>query len=138
MTDTNCNIDCSHRSKEAGTGLLEILFALVLVGIVSMAITRSMLLSHSTVKLVEVNYAASNLALSKVEELSAYDVADLDSSFSGTETGVAYAGLGITFTRVTTVTVNADDTRDIQVTVSSESPVVPTTAEFSTTFAVWE
>ena len=123
---------------QTGMSLMSVLVAMVILSVVSLALSKNTIASLHIIKLTEVNYAASNLAVSKVEELAARNPIDLDDSFDDTENAVTTADLDITFTRVTDVTVNADDTRIVHVTVTSNSSVVNTTADFETSLSVWE
>jgi len=134
---------CSFKNRiseeqEAGFGLMEILVAISLMALVSLGIAANTMAALRIVKKTEVNYLASNLALSKIEELAAYEAADLDATFDGHETSLAMSGTSITFSRTTTIIINADNSRTVTVVVASESPVVPTSVDFSTTYALWE
>ncbi len=106
--------------------------------IVSLGLAGNTIGAIRIVKKTTVNYAASNLALSKIEQFAALDPTDLDESMSGVENAVTVPGLGISFQRETTVVSNADDTKTVTVVVKSNSRAVPTKAEFRTTFAHWE
>lgn len=124
--------------RDEGVTLMEVLVAITLVAIMAAAGISNLMVALRTAKHTEVNYAANTLAISKVEELAAVDVSALDSSYNGTESSVSWNDLNITFTRVTTVTVNADSSRTLSVDVSSNSDSVPTSVNFTTTFALWE
>lgn len=122
-----------------GVTLIEILASLVLFGLLSMAIAGNLMVSIRTSKLTEINHAASSLATSKIEELASISVSNLDASYSGTELNVSWPGLGSTFSRVTTVAVNADDSRDVSVTVNSNLQGYTTSSvTLATRFALWE
>jgi len=123
---------------ERGMGLFEVLLALALISIGSLALAANTIGALQIAKKTTINHAASNLALSKIEELSAYDPKDIDGSFNSIENSIAVPGLNVTFKRTTVVAVNADNTRTVTVTVQSNSNAVKTGASFSTTFALWE
>jgi prepilin-type N-terminal cleavage/methylation domain-containing protein len=126
------------KSEEEGFALVEVLVSITILAIISLGVTKNLVAALRTAKFTELNHAASSLAISKVEELAAVDVNSLDSSYSGTESAVSWTGLNISFTRQTTVTVNADESRTVAVVVSSNNPRMTTSVDFSTTFANWE
>jgi|GEM_PF-2595180 len=123
---------------ESGLSLMEILVAIVLLGIMASAGISNLIVALRTAKYTEVNFAANSLAISKVEEISAIDVSALNASYNETEPDVPWSDLNLTFTRTTTISVNDDDSRTIDVSVVSNSPDVTTDVSFSTTLALWE
>lgn len=123
---------------EAGMTILSVLVAVVILAVVSLALSRNTMASLRIMRLTEINNAASNLAVSKIEELAARDASDIDSSLSEAETSVNYPGMNVTFSRTTTVVVNADNTRTINVEVRSNHEGLPTSVSFSTGLSVWE
>lgn len=129
----------SERQRaEEGFSLMEILIAILIIGVIGLGINMNAISSLQLVKYTELNYIASNLALSKIEELAAQDPVNLDSSDNSVESSVSSSATEITFQRTTTIVVNGDDSRTITVQVQSNSSAVPTQAQFSTTMAVWE
>ena len=125
-------------AAEQGMGIIELLIAVALIGLIAAGISSNTTMSLRISKYTELNYAASNLALSRIELLSAIEPADVDSDYNKTETGLTTNGVGIKFTRVTTVTVNSDDSRTINVVVSNSDYKIPVRVEYETTFSVWE
>ncbi|MCB0360286.1 MAG: type II secretion system protein, partial [Bdellovibrionales bacterium] len=101
---------------ERGTTLIEVLVSLLIIAIMSLGVMKNSVVAMRASKLTELNHAASSLAISKIEELAAIDTQNLDATFSATETDVAWGGVETTFTRVTSVVVNANDSRDVSVT----------------------
>ena len=124
--------------NEGGFGLMEVLVAVVLLGIVCLAIASNVITGLRFHKHAEIDLLAKNLAVSKVEELSGIVLDDLDDSYDGTEANLLVTGHAIAFTRVTDVTIEADGARFIEITVSSDSPYLPTPVNYSTRFATWE
>lgn len=118
--------------------LLEIILSFTLLGIASTGVAYSLMTSLRVEKITEVHLAASSLCAAKIEELSAVDIENLDTSFNETNATVTLPSLNIPFERTTTVTVNADQSRTIRVTVRSTKSNVPATADFETRFALWE
>jgi Tfp pilus assembly protein PilV len=137
MTLGSIKLETARLDGDAGMGLLEILVAIFLIGIISLGIAANTISSTQIVKKTEINYAASNLALSKVELLAAMDTTSLTAANGSTENNLTVPGTQLTFRRVTVVTVNADGSRTIEVTVTSNSTAVPTTSHFKTTLALW-
>ncbi|MCB0320753.1 MAG: hypothetical protein KDD60_07475, partial [Bdellovibrionales bacterium] len=97
--------------QEEGITLVEVLVSIVLIVIMAIAGISNLVVALRTSKLTEVNHAATSLAISKVEQLASIDVLDLDAGDGGTENSVTWSDFTFTFTRVTTVTVNADNSR---------------------------
>lgn len=127
-----------QHEDEGGFTILSVLVAVVLLAVVSLALSRNTMSSLRIMRLTEVNNAASNLAVSKIEEIAANDAANIDASLSDVENPLAYPGMSVTFTRTTNVVVNADNTRTISVQVASNHSALPTTVNFSTALSVWE
>jgi len=127
-----------QRNGESGFSLIEIMMSILILAVISLAVSSNLIAALRTAKFTQVNHAASSLAISKVEELAAIDTLNLDASYNATETSVAWPDFNINFTRTVVVTVNADESRTIDVTVVSNADKVPTTVEFTTTFAMWE
>ena len=138
MTNLRIHRRAGEADGQEGITLMEVLVAIVLLGLMAGAAISNLIVALKTAQLTEVNFAANSLAISKVEELAAIDVDILDSSYNSTESSVSWGDLNISFTRTTTVTVNADSSRTINVEVSSVGSNVPTTVDFTTTFALWE
>ncbi|MDD2942497.1 MAG: prepilin-type N-terminal cleavage/methylation domain-containing protein [bacterium] len=127
------------QAKESGFSLVEVMASFLVIAVISMAIMKNTVTALSSAKLAEVNHAASSLAISKMEELSSVDTRVLDASYNGVELAVAWPDLnGITFERSTTVTVAADESRKVEVIVTSNSAKLPTSVMFDTTFVPWE
>lgn len=124
--------------SEAGIAIMEVIIAMVLITIVGVSMSFGVVTSLVAMKKVEMNNAASGLAISKIEELAAVEVSHLDSTYSEAESAVLVDGIDISFTRVTNVQVNADNSRTVAVTVSSNSTTVPTEVAMSSRFALWE
>lgn len=129
----------SKGPSELGFSLIEVLAAMLIISVISIGVHTSTVGALYTAKKTEINHAATSLVISKVEELSAIETKDLTAADGGTESNVAWpAYTNLDFTRVTTIVVNADQSRTVTVSVSSNSTYIPTTVEFTTTFAVWE
>lgn len=129
---------CVRNHNEAAMTLIEVLVALTVVSIIAIGINLSAISSLRIAKKTEVNYMASNLALSKVEDLAAVDPSELDDTYDTTETGLGVTGMDFTFRRVTDITVNGDDSRTVTVLVTSENSAIPTQSDFTTRFSLWE
>lgn len=132
------NIAFPTKTNEEGFSIIEVVVSIMIIASMSLGILSNILMALHSDKLVEVNQAAYNLALSKVEQFAAIKPSQLDASDDQSETGVAVSGMNITFARSAQVTVNADNSRTIQVDVSSERSNLATSVSYTTTFAVWE
>lgn len=126
------------QNSEAGSTLIELLVAILIIGLLGMASVQNQVMALQAAKLTEANHAASSIVISRIEELAAVRTTDVDSSFNETDTPVTWNSLNFTFLRSTTVTVNADGSRDITVTANSDNEHTPTEVEFETTFAPWD
>ena len=118
--------------------MIEVLVALLLIGLISLGIAANAIGSFHILKKTEENYAASNLALSKIEQLSAIPVNELSADDNSVEDSVTVSGMNTIFKRTTTVAVNADSSRTITVKVESLSAKLPTAVTFTTTFSMWQ
>lgn len=125
------------RSDEKGTGILEALMGIGILAVMSAGVYGSMRMSLRTTKLVEYNHIASCLASSKMEEVAAINVNFIVAT-STTEANVVWPGVTETFTRVTTIVVNADNSRTVTVTVSANNPNLSTSVQFTNILALWE
>jgi type II secretory pathway pseudopilin PulG len=119
-------------------GLLEVLFAVVLIGIVATAVSLSVVSSAQTIKRTQVNYMASNAAISKIEEFAALDPESFDEGDSDTETNLTISGSALSYTRETTIDINADGSRSVTVNVSSNDFYMPVEVEFESRFVLKE
>lgn len=124
--------------SQRGFGLIEVLVAFLLFSIISLSATKSAIYSIRYQKNAEVGNIARNLAVTKAEQLAGISLDELDSTYGGTESELTTEGSDILFTRVTTVTVNADGSRSIDITVSSDHSALLNPVSYSTRFAPWE
>lgn len=124
--------------RDAGMSLIEVLVAITLLSLSGLAISNSAIHAFQSLKFVELNHVANILAISKMEEIAARDTVEIDTSLNGIESSVEWADLEITFSRSTDVTVNADGSRSVVISVSTNDQVYATTVRFQNTFALWE
>lgn len=124
--------------NDRGLTMVESLISLVLLSIIGLSVTYSAMYGVRFQRYTEIGNIAMNLALSKVEELSGIRLDLLDSSYGGTETNLTVTGYKVKFTRVTTVTTNADGSKQIDVTISANKAYLLNSVHFTTTFAPWE
>jgi Tfp pilus assembly protein PilV len=125
-------------NTESGNSLFEILVAVTLFSVYGLMVTQGNVISLKMFQSTEVSRIASSLAISQMESVSSHNVSELDSSYNTTEEEVIWPGSNITFTRVTTVTLNADKSKTIDVIVSSNNAVFSKSIELSTSVAQWE
>ena len=127
------------KNKEQGFGLLEILVSMSLLAVVGLSLASSMYTAIRTQKKTLYADVAYNLAVNKVELYAAINTADLDDTYDDNETGLTLSTLpDITFDRVTDVTVNADNSRTVDITVTCNHPLLPVSIDYSATYPVWE
>jgi type II secretory pathway pseudopilin PulG len=120
--------------SERGSTLIELLVALGLVGIMNLAITKSAVLSAASQGFAENRSIAMQLAMNEIEKFAAIDPTLLMAASGGTTTVTRE---GKQFTRVTTVTVNADSTRTIHVNVTNVVAHLKGTVDLEETFPLW-
>ena len=105
--------------NEHGAALLDVLIALVLISLISAGLTlNSITASQALLKLQRKIYS-QQLAQSKLEEFAMIDPSLLDDSYDDLELGVQAEG--IDFVRQVDVTVNADGSRSVEVSVAPAS-----------------
>lgn len=120
---------------EKGFSLVELLISIFLIAIMSMSVLKNTVSALRASKLTELHHAASTLASARIEELASERVSDLDGSFDETDTVLSWGTVDLDFLRDTTVVVNADESRDVTVTVTVDSTLFPTSVTFETTYA---
>lgn len=81
------------------------------------------------------NSVAAQLALDKIEMLSSTDPSTLDSSDNQTESPLV--SKNISFKRVTTITVNDDNSRTVTVEVTNLKNILGGHAIFTNRFSLW-
>ena len=119
----------------AGFSLPDLLAAIVLLAIVTGAITWSSLTSSRVFSLTLQRRLALHLAGSKLEELAMVNPRTLDSGTDATELGVQAEGHE--FVRQVAVTVNADGSRTVNITVHPLSSSSKVNVALQQTFFLW-
>jgi prepilin-type N-terminal cleavage/methylation domain-containing protein len=123
----------------AGFTLIEVMVAMMVMGIAASAAVMSFTTSLQVWKHTEAHNAASDLAASRVEQLTAVPATSLTAAaYNETNQPVSWPGLGIQFLRNTTITPNTDGSRSINVKVWSNDMRIKTSVNFVTRFAQWE
>jgi type II secretory pathway pseudopilin PulG len=120
--------------RQIGFSLLESLLVMWLLSIASLGLAYGTIGAFRQVDRVKRNQLAMQLATSRLEQLSAANPLSLGTG-STTETGVVLKN--VSFSRVTTVAVNADQSRSVSVVVTGEQAVFGGRATMSTTFSLW-
>ena len=126
------------KAQQQGIALMEVLVALFVFSIVGLGLAQSTIVGLRAHMRAEVGNFARNLAVSKAEELSGVKISDLDETYDETESDLTVSGSKVKFTRVTNVIVNSDNSRTIEITVSSSSIFLPVPIFYKTRFAPWE
>lgn len=125
-------------NNQKGFSVIEILVAILLLGMVALANAGSTITGLQANKRTEVSNILNNLAIAKIEEFAGLDVAQIDPSDGGTESNVTTPGTNLTFTRETTVTIKPDLSRDVSVNVTCNDPRFNATATYASTFVLFE
>lgn len=131
----NLLLNCEAGSNQRGMTLVEVLVALVLLSVVPLGLTYSSILSYKVIHRNQRHSVASQLALDRMEDLAATNPANLNDTFDETENNVVVDGAS--FTRITEVTLNADNSRTVLVTVTGNEASLGGRATVSSTFALW-
>lgn len=126
--------------EEKGLGILEVIFSIVIISLVMASMTKNMMIAMKIFKQRDVSEAAFDLAVDRVEHLSVQNAVELSDSNDEVESNLTSATLSsnMKFTRTTNITVNADNSRTVDVTVTSNSSKYPVTKNYSIVMAVWE
>ena len=127
----------THKKKDKGFSLLEVMVSICYIALMGFTILTASVTSVKFQKLSEIGNAAMNMAMSKAEELSGVALTSLDDSYDETESDISTDDHNILFQRVTNITVNADGSRTVEITVSSSSKYLPNPIVYNTTFALW-
>lgn len=131
-------INVQSLKHEKGISLLEVLATISLLAMVALGTTANTIFAFQTNKRTQISNFAHNLAMAKIEEFAGIDVSTLDDSDDSVESNILVAGLTLSFTRTTNVTVNADNSRSVAVTVRCNDPKFTGTSSYTSTFALLE
>lgn len=114
--------------------IIEALVILCLAAILGLTLTYSAVLAMQTRTRSIHDSIATQLALERLEELSATDPATLSSASNSTTT--VYQN-DVAFTRIVTVTVNSNGSRTVAIAVSDNNDRIGGDAQISDTFPLW-
>lgn len=120
---------------EGGFSLVEVMVAILILSVISLGSAYCTIMSLKVEKRNVRNAVAQELAVQKMEELAAMNPSSLSSANSVTESNVTYKN--ISYTRTTSISVNADNSRSITVTVNGNNSSLGGSASISTTYALW-
>lgn len=124
-----------HRPQYAGFGIIECLIAVTILAIVALGATYNTMYSISNSKRAMRSQVALELAESRMEGLAATDPSTLDSTDNSSETGLH--SMNVSFSRQTTVVVNADGSRTVTVVVSPTNSSLVGSHTLTSTFLLW-
>lgn len=119
---------------------MEVMVSISILAIMSLGLGRSIVTALTNHKTVQVNSALNLLGVERLEEYAAINPQSMDNdSHDDTETGLtlSYLSNEITFTRVTNVTVGADASRTVDVTVTCSHPKFPKSLSFQAVYSRW-
>lgn len=123
-----------RQKGECGFFLVEVLVVLVLFALVGMMLAHSSVLSEQTRTRAVHQSVAAQLAIEKMELLSAIDPITLTATNNSTE-NISHGVMQ--FKRTTAITVNADGSRTININVNSLNTPFVAKASATNTFALW-
>ncbi len=130
----------SQSKGERGVSLMEVMVIMSVFAVVSLAIANSTMTGLRAYKFVSVKAAADTLAQSKMEQWAALNPSEVDATDNQTEASVTSPSVSnITFTRQSTIVVNADESRTITVTVVGNASGLPSriNASVTSTYSLW-
>jgi len=125
----------SKKKFQQGFSLIEVLVAMVILSVVGLAVANNTIKSYSFMKRSIRNSLATQLALDKLEMVSAVNPTTLDSSDNTVETSVI--SKNISFTRTTTITVNSDNSRTVTVEVNGNTESLGGRAIYTNRLSLW-
>lgn len=120
--------------SESGFLIAELMLVLILLGIFGLSLLRANLMSVSSHGAAEMEALASEIGAEAMEEYAGIDPINLDDADDRSDT--VERGTHV-FNRVVNVTVNADSSRTIVVTIASQNPRYTTSVTFQNRFAKW-
>ncbi len=121
--------------NQRGFSLLETLVAVTFLAVAALAVLSSTTTALRLTKRSIRNSVASQLATQKMEELAGVDPALLSSANSSIESAVVFNNM--TFQRQTTVSVNSNGSRTINVAVQNVDAARGGRANLTNVFPVW-
>jgi len=121
--------------KEKGFSLVETLVALTILATVGLSLSYSMITAIRASRRAERNSVASQLAFRKMEELAQVNPNNLSNANDLRESALTVNG--IAYTRVTDVTVNADGSRTVDITVSPKNDRYGSPVTYRSSFFLW-
>ena len=120
-----------NNSKQGGSSLIELLVAISLFSIVALSLAKSVGFSNRIQSKTNSNSVAMQIALEGLESYAKKDPLTLSAVTNSSST---IAKSPTTYTRLVSITVNSDNSRTVQVTVSDNNKVVKASATVKGTF----
>lgn len=124
-----------HDFRSSGFSIVECLVAVAILGIAALAASKGTIASYSYSKRSLRQSIATQLAEEKLEEYAATDPSLLTAA-SGLAEPYVTSG-NVVYSRVSTVTVNADASRTVTVVVTPRRIGVGTAVSLQATLALW-
>ncbi|MDC0357302.1 prepilin-type N-terminal cleavage/methylation domain-containing protein [Oligoflexia bacterium] len=121
-------------SAEHGLSLIEVLVGLSILSIVGLGLVQSSIVSLNMRHKTENDAMAAQIALEKLEGFAAVDPADYSDGESWTE---SVTRSNRNFTRESSVTVNADESRTFTVSITSDNFAMGGNVSMSNTYSPW-
>jgi prepilin-type N-terminal cleavage/methylation domain-containing protein len=123
------------RDSQAGFSMVEVLAAVAILSVVGLAVAMNGIHTYTSIKRNERNSVARQLATEKLEEFASQDPSSLTAASGTTELNLTSHNMF--FRRISTVTVNADSSITVSVSVSSNRTGVGGAVTLSNTFFLW-
>lgn len=129
-----------HRARRRGRAaegfaVVEVLVGIAILAIAALSLAYSMVTSIRLTRRAERQSVASQLAFRKLEEMAAVSPITLSSANNLSESSLVVNAM--TYSRSTTVTVNADGSRTATVVVTPANTSLGTAVTLTSTFALW-
>lgn len=125
----------TRRRNESGVSLIELMVTVLLLTVIGAAATASTITYLHARKRAMNDSLALQLAQERIEEFAAVDPVRFSDGDSWTEIETR---LGLAFTRVSTISLNADNSRTVVVQVSPNQETDGGSATISASFVPWE
>lgn len=120
---------------EGGVSLIEVMASILISSIIALGILKSAIAANNTSARSIRDNIAMQLAIEKMEEFSRTDPSTLDDGDDLSESGVTRDTYS--FARISDVTIEADGTRTVNITVTSDATKTGSSVTIENSFALW-
>lgn len=124
-----------HFLNQQGIGIVEALGAISISSILILGLLQVQILAYKSSKKTFNEFVATRLAYEKLEDLKLQNPSTLDSSDNQVETGLTRESA--TFIRTTNISINADRSRTIVISVQNDYQTLGTNVSVEETIGHW-